>query len=228
MLWDGAELTVTPSSVTAAGYIQWHVNQEAVRSDRGRHLILHAAAVQRGGITVVLPAPMDSGKSTTTAGLLKDGYSYATDEAVALDRRSFRIDSYPKALALDRSAVHLIGSVQPPSSHSEPEEHQWHVPWWGIGAAGTFDQAVPDLFVLPRYQEHAVTKIELMSPGEAAFQLASSTFEFSMRPQENLEAAAHLAATTPVYKLAIGDLGDAVAAINSVVDELLHESWRSA
>ena len=97
-------LVHTNSTSTAAGLVVWHANGTLVKVDRGRHLVLHAAGVQRSGVTVALPAPMESGKTTTCAGLLRAGFSYLTDEALVLDRTDGSITPFPKALSLDQGS----------------------------------------------------------------------------------------------------------------------------
>ena len=94
--FDGTSVYAADSPFHLAGLLVWHVNGSVVRVDRGQHLLLHAAAAERDGVTVVLPAPMESGKTTTVAGLLRAGYRYVTDETVVLDRATCRSRRSPR------------------------------------------------------------------------------------------------------------------------------------
>ena len=58
----------TPSHVL--GTLLWHVNAQTTQRPAPGHVVLHAAAAVRGGRAVVLPAPMESGKTTTVSGLV--------------------------------------------------------------------------------------------------------------------------------------------------------------
>ena len=72
----------------ATATVLWHVNQQMVDRDQGKHLLLHAAAAERDGLLVVLAGSSGSGKSTTVAALVQHGFRYVTDEVVVLDRES--------------------------------------------------------------------------------------------------------------------------------------------
>ena len=82
---DDDRLGFVPTPNRAAGLLQWQLNQSAIDSMASTHVVLHAAAAERGGRVVVLPAPMESGKTTTVAGLVRAGFGYLTDEATAIE-----------------------------------------------------------------------------------------------------------------------------------------------
>src|SRR5437016_7532138 len=71
----------TPGAFVAR-FVQW-LNQQAV--DPEYAVMSHAGGVSRDGAACVLPAHMESGKTTLTAGLVRSGFSYLTDEAVSFD-----------------------------------------------------------------------------------------------------------------------------------------------
>ena len=218
---DGRPLVRTDSTATAAGHVVWHVNLALVKADRGEHLILHAGGVQRRGVTVLLPAPMESGKTTTTAGLLRAGFGYLTDEALVLDRETWQVTPYPKALSLDKRSVDVVGDVAvPPYPHADGDS-QWQVPWWSLGGPGVPARARPDLVVFPAYRAGATTELRAVSPGESLVLLATSTFEFTRRPRRNLDVLAALAEALPAYQLTVGDLSAAVGLVADLVDDLL-------
>ena len=84
--------------------LHWHINQRVVDAAVSRHTTLHAAAARspRGG-TVLLPAPMESGKTTTVTGLLRAGWDFLTDEAAAV-REDGTVLPYAKPLTIDRGS----------------------------------------------------------------------------------------------------------------------------
>jgi hypothetical protein len=51
---------------------------------------------------------MESGKTTLTAGLVRSGWSYLTDEAVAFDWDTGRSRPFPKPLSVDPGSQHLF------------------------------------------------------------------------------------------------------------------------
>ena len=101
-------------SADAAGLVLWHVNQRAVTEDRGRHLILHAAGVERDGVLVVLLGESGVGKTTTTAALLEAGFRYVTDEAVVTGPRYVRNHCLPQGTGTERRCRAAVHQPRPP------------------------------------------------------------------------------------------------------------------
>jgi hypothetical protein len=75
-------------------------------------LILHAGAVTGGDGTVLLPAPPDTGKSSTVAALLQQGFGYLSDEAAPVDPITGRVYPFPKRLALDQWMVESFPGLE--------------------------------------------------------------------------------------------------------------------
>lgn len=78
--------------------------QERVRD----YLLLHSGAVAKDGGAVLLPAKMDSGKSSTVVALLEAGFSYLSDEFGAIDPVTMRAYPVPKAIHLSWPAMKLF------------------------------------------------------------------------------------------------------------------------
>lgn len=90
------------SAARTLATLMWHVNQQAVASAAADHVVVHAAAAVRDHESPLLPAPMESGKTTLVGGgLVARGWGYLTDEAVAI--------------ALDSGLVRCYGTGRMPS-----------------------------------------------------------------------------------------------------------------
>lgn len=85
------------------------VNLTAVASTQ--LLAFHAAVVTRGPTTLVIPGRSGVGKSTLTACLLRDGWAYVSDEALALDWRTGGLRAYPRPMALSPWSCAAVGGV---------------------------------------------------------------------------------------------------------------------
>lgn len=88
-------------------YALWRVNagvQDRVRD----YLLLHAGAVKRDDNVVLLPAKMDSGKSSTVVALLEAGFSYMSDEFGAIDPIAGTVHPVPKTIHLDPQTLSLL------------------------------------------------------------------------------------------------------------------------
>lgn len=193
----------------------WHVNAEVIRRSTPRYPLVHAGGVVSHGVAVLLPAPPESGKTTTVAGLLRAGFGYLTDEAVAVDPTGLLAHPYPKALSVDAGSWEVLADLRPP--HSERVSGQWHVPPTQIRPDAVAGPAPVRFIVTPRYQEAAPTRLQPISRAETLMTLADSTFNFQDEPARNLSVLARLAATADCYRLTIGDLDSAVRLVTELV-----------
>lgn len=213
LLADDEPLAVDTNAWRILAMLQWHLNQAVVVSSADRFVLLHAAAAVRDGVTVVLAAAMEQGKTTTVAGLVRAGYRYLTDETVALVPGSLDVRAYPKPLTLDRGSWHLFPELR--VAPIGPADTSWFVPATRIRGDAQADAAGrPRLIILPAYRNGAETQSRLVPPPQALLELAKATFRFTDHPRRNLEELANLARLTPTYALDIGDLDAAVAEID--------------
>jgi hypothetical protein len=222
LFYNGQRLTSGVRAPDFCTMLSWHINRSVIDGSRDRHVLMHAACVTAAGVTVILPADQESGKTTTTAGLLRQGYDYVTDEAVALDPRTGRVTPFPKTLSLDPGSWHLFPELR--TTYADPRARQWYVPAGHLGSRqSTGPVDVPRVIVFPRYRAGSLTAIEPVSRAEAVRQLALMTFEFQQHAGRNLRLLGRIAAGATVVRLVIGSLDDAVDAIDSLVSNALLE-----
>jgi hypothetical protein len=190
----------------------WHLNRAVVAASTSRWLLIHAAAARRDASFVVLAAPTESGKSTTVAGLVQSGWSYVTDEMVAVDRASLTVTPYPRPMCLDPGSWPVLADLHP--CPTEYELGQWHVPPTRAAEPGT-----PTIVVFPAYRRGARSAMEPIRPAEAVRLLVESTFGFLDAPTANLTALASLVRGARCRRLVIGRLSDAVRLLDELVAE---------
>lgn len=196
-------------------WLTWAVNQGAIESGRQQNLLMHAAGVARDEVAVVLAAPMESGKTTTCTGLVRDGWSYLTDEAVAVEPGTLRVRAFPKALTIDPGSQFLFPELHPELPSSSAGQ-KWHVPPQSIRAGCVTTDVPVGVLLLPAYRESARTELQPLTPAQAVMELAQCTFFFVEQPERNLAVLAELARTAPCYRLVIGALDEAVALVNQL------------
>jgi hypothetical protein len=63
-------------------------------------LLMHSGAVARDGSAILMPAPMQSGKSSLTLALIREGFSYLSDEFAAIDPVTSRDYPVERPIAL--------------------------------------------------------------------------------------------------------------------------------
>lgn len=219
LYFESTRLLLARSVEPLVRFLCWHVNQSMVARSCRHHVVLHAATATRAGITVMLPGDQEHGKTTTVAGLLREGYDYVTDEATVIQPATLQVLPFPKALSIDEGSWHLF-----PECRTLFQDHtqQWQVPAEVLGGRSLHRPvAPPKLIVFPKYCEGASTTLVPASPGQAVTGLVSSTFRFTERPGLNLAVLGALASGATAAYLRIGDLEQAVLMIDRMLSEFV-------
>ena len=219
---DLTRLAVAPRVSRLLRFLTWQVNRSMVATTSRTHVVLHAACAVRAGITVLLPGDREQGKTTTVAGLLREGYDYVTDEAAAIDLVTLRLSPFPKALSIDPGAWSLFPECRPPSH--DDDVPQWQVPAHRLGSLAA-DRPVPPprLVIFPRFTAGAATRRTRLTPGEALRMLSQCAFDFPLAPRRNLEVLARVATAATAVVLEMGDLDSAVTAVEQEISHIMTE-----
>jgi len=212
---NGKPVTATDWLDRALAVLLWRINAEVVRRSTPRYTIVHAAAAVLHGVAVLLPAPAESGKTTTVAGLVRAGFGYLTDEAVAIDPATLLAQPYPKALSVDRGSWEVLADLRPP--HADRVAGQWQLPSRLIRPNAVSGPAPVRFVVTPAYAAGSTTRLEPISPGEMLVGLADCTFQFQDDAQRNLTVLARVVTSADCYRLIVGDLDRAVLLIEELV-----------
>ncbi len=222
LMCDGSLLASGKHVGDLTQMLAWHINHSVIQTALPEYVLLHAAAAVRGGVTVILPADQECGKSTTVSGLLREGFDYVTDEAVAINPVTGWITPFPKTLSLDPGSWSMFPECRPTLEFDRTT--QWQVPVHRLGAR--FARAAvppPQVIVFPKYVAGSSTTLTKLSPAEAVRELAVTSFEFPQYAGRNLRTLGRVAARATNARLIIGSLEGAIRAIETLVSERLLE-----
>ena len=213
---DGVVIARTTAPSVAFAHLLFETNRLATENAVGP-VVLHAAGAVAGDIAIALPGPMDAGKSTLVAGLVAHGFSYLTDELVAIDSATTHCRPYAKAISLGASPDELAGL-----RWDAPEEWVEYLAMSGLVPARSIRPDVVatatelGLVVLPRYESSASTEVIRLDPSDALMSVAAHAFHLE-RPG-TLCALGDALEDIPCYRLVSGQLDEAVAAIVDLAD----------
>jgi hypothetical protein len=216
LLFNGQPVAAEASRSHVLAMLLWHVNVEATQRTRGTHTVLHAAAAARGGQAIVLPAPMDSGKTTIVAGLVQDGFGYLTDEAAAVSVDDLHVEPFPKSLSIDAGSWAVLAPLRDHDVGQLPA--QWIVPVSSLQSGWLATRTPVAAVVVPRYQRGAKTALEPMPRSEAVVAMASAAFNFDVAPEAHLDVFSRIAGESGCYRLTIGSLPRAVELISDLME----------
>lgn len=221
LYFGGQPIIRTPFEPLALAFFLWHLNL-AVVSESDRYLLLHAAVASHHGSAILLPAAMDSGKTTLVAGLVQRGCGYLTDEAAAIDPVTLEIEPYAKPLSIDRGSWEVLRDLRPEldDRFSPYTREQWHVVADSIRPGALAGPCSARVIVNPRYDAGATTTIEPISRAQAVLMLAENAFNFSSHKTQGLRTLAETVRQCECYRLTIGSHDDACDAVMRVVERL--------
>lgn len=225
VLLDDEEILRTSMIRYPIAYVIWHVNQETVKASSSA-ILLHAAAAEKDGVGVILAAAMESGKTTLVGGLVRAGFRYLTDEAVAIDPASGVIRPFPKSLAVDEGSWEVLPEFEP-TVEDDVESYvnkQWQVDPTRLRPDIVAPPTRPGLIVLPKYEEGAETRLEPLSRGAAVVALVENSFNFVDHGRAGLERLADVVRGCDCYRLTVGDLD---RACDLVIKALQHRGETS-
>jgi hypothetical protein len=221
----GASLTVDGDVVASEisrdrvlSHLMSELNQRAVEATTD-HLLLHAGAVAAGNRAILLPAPMESGKTTLTVGLIQRGLDYVTDEAVAIDADSLRLLPYPKPLSIDQGSWEVLAHLEPqlPEHLKQLHAFQWQVAPEDIRPGCIAGPCSPALIVAPKYDPDHPTRLEPIGRAEAVVLLAENSFNFRDDGRRWLPVIGAVVERCESYRLSIHDLDSACEAVLDLV-----------
>lgn len=215
---DGEHVATLGTPGLALNYLLWHINQEVVRHTTDL-VLFHASAVERDGAALVFPAPMESGKTTLAAGLVRTGFRYLTDEAVAIDPLTLLVQPYPKALSIDPGSWEVLADLRPEVSDDLLPYigSQWQVPPGAIRPDAVAPPSVARFVIAPRYVRGAVTSLEPVSRAEAMSVLAENSFNLAEMGVGAFAALGQVVRGCRGYRLTIGELGEACRLISQLL-----------
>lgn len=195
--------------------VEMAMNMQVALGER-RHLLIHAAAVERGGKAVILPGDSGSGKSTLAALLGEAGWRLLADEFVMIDMTSGLIVPFPRAISLKNSAIaametriadparfgpHLSGTPKGELRHLRPDAQ---------AIARMDEPAQPALILFPSYGFDPAS--EGVSRSELFGRITEGSTNYIALGQAGFDMVLRIAETIPAARFAYpnGDAGMAI------------------
>lgn len=171
---------------------------------------VHSAVVSRNGLVVVLPASTGGGKTTMAGALIREGFSYLSDEALVLTNDAAVIP-YPKPLALSPWSADALDL---PHAGNE----RLAMPGDLGGDFGTGGEPITDIIQLERGGSD--TRIESAPRSEGVVALLTNSFNHYKDPGEAFRLATEIARNARVWRLSYDDPRSAAALVASELTEL--------
>jgi len=184
-----------------------------------RSLHLHAAAAAKDGQAVLIAAARHSGKSTTVANLIARGWSFMTDETVAIDDPPF-VRGVPRPLAVKPGGrQHIRMPIEFAWPEPSDDATGQYVPI-GLSGVTICDRAPVSAVVLLRRSSDPRDEplVERLHPADAVVGLMQEALDAGRYGTEAVVRLAELAASATNVRLIRGNPERTVDAIVEVVE----------
>jgi hypothetical protein len=196
----------------------WQVNSTAIRKT-DNVVLVHSAAASWKGEGVLMPASMESGKTTLVAGLVQAGFGYLTDEAAVIDPATSWVHPYPRPLSMDPGSVEALG----PLARKLPPEYGWGTTiQYQIRPSHLrgrpFGKPCPVRYVVaPKYDPKGATRLDPISRATALTELVQNSFNLERFGSRGVRILGGAVENAECYRLRVADLGEAVQVMMRLV-----------
>ncbi len=196
---------------------EWSMNW-CVSSRAHEYLMIHAAVIERDGVTAILPAPPGSGKSTLCAALvLRGGWRLLSDELTLVRLSDGHIEPLPRPISLKNASIDVIRAWAPEAAfsrsvHATNKGTVAHVKAPADSVARAHETARPAWIIFPTWVAGAPPTLEPIPQARAFMQVAENAFNYSLLAGVGFDALARLIDASASYRFSYCRLEDAVDA----------------
>ena len=206
----------------ALAVLEWGINLVvALRSHS--LLMLHSAAVERGGHVMLFPAWPGAGKTTLCAALVHRGWRLFSDEFGLVRPATMDVVPIPRPMPLKNESIAVIRAFAPeaelgPTIAKTRKGTIAHVKAPAASVREAARAAPVRWIVFPQWSAGADFVCQEMPKADAFLLLATNAFNYEMLGEVAFTAVRGLISTSKCYRLVYSDLATAVAKLTELAD----------
>ncbi len=181
-----------------------------------RHLLLHAAVVERDGRAVIMSGISGAGKSTLALLLAQQGWRFLSDEFALIEPDTGLVVPFPRPVSLKNESLSVIpaGSRVGPLLAGTPKGDIRHVAPSAEALAAMDRPAKPVLILFPRFGFPAATRV--LPPAESFVRLTQASTNYVALGEAGFRAVVRLRSTVPAIAFDYPDGPSGVAAVEAL------------
>ncbi len=205
--------------------LEWAMNW-CISSHAHQGLLLHAAAIERQGLAVILPAPPGSGKSTLCAGLVSRNWRLLSDEVAMISLADGGVTALARPVSLKNESIDVIRRFAPQAvinrvSHGTSKGSVTHMRAPVDHVSRVDERARPRWVVFPRYVAGATPMMKSRPKAESMLELGRNAFNYMVLGHRGFDALGDLVSACDCYDFHYSDLDDATAAFDELLEQAI-------
>ncbi len=201
---------------------EWGLNW-SIAMQAHQFLMLHSAVVERNGRALLMPAWPGCGKSTLCAALVSRGWRLFSDEFGLVRHADGQLMPLVRPLPLKNRSIEVIRAFAPdaelgPNFHGTRKGTVAHLRSPDSSVQQASVPAPPGWLVFPRYRAGAPLRLEPIPKPQAFLKLANNSFNYQLLGLQGFQSVTRLVRDCDCYILSYSNLGEAIEAMNQLVD----------
>lgn len=178
-----------------------------------RHLLLHAASVERDGRALLMTGVSGAGKSTLSMLLGEAGWRLMGDEFALLDVVSGRLHPFPRAISLKNEAIGLAidAARLGPVLTGTPKGTIRHLRPNADAVARMDEPATPALILFPRFGH--TEAVRPVGPAEVFMRLTQASTNYVALGRSGFDALTRLVRDVPAMAVDYPDTATGLALV---------------
>jgi HprK-related kinase A len=187
-------------------------------------LLLHAAAVERDGHALLLPAWPGSGKSTLAASLSCSGWRLLSDEFGVVTLSESDVLPFARPIALKNESIDVMRAYDPAAFIGEifPRTRKGDVAHFRVPQQSVSrgrERAPVAAIAFPDFKLGEAVSVNPLPKATAFLKLAGNAFNYEVVGEQGFRAVASIVHRCSSFVLRYGDLAGAHSALNDIMRE---------
>lgn len=206
-----APLPLEQAVAVMEGCLNW-----CIYTQMHQYFIVHAAALERDGFAVILPAPPGYGKSTLCAALTYRGWRLLTDELTLISLETGAVIPLARPISLKNESIQVMSAFAPqavfgPESPGTIKGTIAHMRPPSDSVLRANESALPGWVVFPQFKPGGAAESRQLPKAQAFMRVAESSVNYPILGAQGFELLSNVIDMTDCWEFIYGDLNAAVA-----------------